>query len=94
VPGVVVSQRLIDWLLSEKDIKRRADGLVLGEQLFAKGFIRHSEQKGERLIIFRRRRGWLFLERGGEGLERGEAGYFQKEEGLVIFRKRRGWKGK
>ena len=78
VPGVVMSQRLIDWLLSEKDIKRRADGLVLGEQLFAKGFVRHSEYKG--LLV----RGCLFLEGGG-------AGYFWKGEGLVIFGRGRGW---
>ena len=43
VACVVMSQRLIDWLLSEKDIKRRGDGVTLGEQLFAKGMIRHSE---------------------------------------------------
>lgn len=41
IPCVVVSQKLIDWWHSEKDISRRVDGITLGEEFFATGVLRH-----------------------------------------------------
>ena len=53
IPSVVMSQKLIDWWLLEKDIARRVDGVTLGEEFFATGILRHSEwgeggKEGER----------------------------------------------
>ncbi len=42
-PNLVVSQKLIDWWLEEKDIPKRVDGITLGEQFFATGVLRHSQ---------------------------------------------------
>ena len=43
IPCVVMSQKLIDWWLLEKDISRRIDGVALGEDFFATGVLRHSK---------------------------------------------------
>ena len=40
--AVISSQRLIDFWISEKDIHNRAEGVALGQELFATGVLRHG----------------------------------------------------
>ena len=40
---VVNSSKLLDWLISERDILNRGEGIVFGQDLFATGVLRHGE---------------------------------------------------
>ena len=38
----ISARKLLDWLMEEKDIERREEGVQLGQDLFATNVIRHG----------------------------------------------------
>ena len=42
--NVLNAQKLIEWLIDEKDIVSRDEGVALGRQFVALGVLRHGQQ--------------------------------------------------
>ena len=49
--NVLNAQKLIEWLLEEKDIVSRDEGVALGRQFVALGVLRHGQPLSLSLIV-------------------------------------------